>query len=140
MKTKFEKVDDWIKVPVNLNVYPLQAVHSSGYAFMDRAHVRLEEEKKGEVAVWLQSKNDKQDLQELALEFSDELLNYAHYFSRLKINAENMKLLLQRALFSASPSIVKEAEEKEIENLIKELEAEEKQGASKAKTGTKSKK
>lgn len=133
MKTKFEKVDDWVKVPVNLNVYPLQSVHSSGYVFMDRAHVRLEEEKKDLVAVWLKPKNDTQDLQKLALEFSDELLNYAHYFSSLKTNAENMKILLQRALFSASPSIVKEAEEKEIEDLIKELEAEEKQVTPKAK-------
>jgi len=134
MTSKFEKLDDWVKVPVNLKVYPLQSVHSSSYAFMDRAHVRLEEEKKDVVAVWLKPKNEKQDLQKLALEFSDELLNYAHYFSSLKVNADNMKVLLQRALFSASPSIVKEAEDKEIENLIKELEAEEKQSASKAKT------
>ena len=133
MKSKFEKADDWIKVPVDLKVYPLQSIHSSGYAFMDRAHVRLEEEKKDVVAVWLKPKNEAQDLQKLALEFSDELLNYAHYFSSLKANAENMKILLQRALFSASPSIVKEAEEKEIENLIKELEAEEKQGNSEGK-------
>jgi hypothetical protein len=140
MVAKFEKVDDWIKVPVDLRVYPLQSVHSSGYAFMDRAHVRLEEEKKDLVAVWLKPKNDTQDLQKLALEFSDELLNYAHYFSSLKINAENMKILLQRALFSASPSIVKEAEDKEIENLIKELEAEEKQAVPKAKKASKTKK
>jgi len=140
MLSKFEKLDDWVKVPVNLKVYPLQSVHSSGYAFMDRAHVRLEEEKKDHVAVWLKPKNEKQDLQKLALEFSDELLNYAHYFSSLKVNAENMKILLQRALFSASPSIVKEAEDKEIENLIKELEAEEKQSAPKAKTTPKSQK
>ena len=140
MKSKFEKQDDWVKVPVNLKVYPLQSVHSSGYAFMDRAHVRLEEEKKGQVMVWLKPKNEAQDLQKLALEFSDELLNYAHYFSSLKLNAENMKVLLQRALFSASPSIVKEAEEKEIENLIKELEAEEKQGNPKGKTTPKSQK
>ena len=51
-----------------------------------------------------------------------------------------MKVLLQRALFSASPSIVKEAEDKEIENLIKELEAEEKQTAPKSKTAPKSQK
>jgi len=140
MKEKFEKVNDWIKVPVSLKVYPLQSVHSAGYAFMDRAHVRLEEEKKDGIEVWLKPKNDKQDLQKLALEFSDELLNYAHYFSSLKTNAENMKILLQRALFSASPSIVKEAEDKEIENLIKELEAEEKQGAPKPKTVPKSQK
>ena len=137
MKIKFEEADDWVKVPVDLKVYPLQSVHSSGYAFMDRAHVRLEEEKKDTIAVWLKPKNDKQDLQKLALEFSDELLNYAHYFSSLKTNAENMKILLQRALFSASPSIVKEAEDKEIENLIKELESEEKQGTPKAKTAPK---
>ena len=140
MKANFEKVDDWVKVPVNLKVYPLQSIHSSGYAFMDRAHVRLEEEKKDVVAVWLKPKNDKQDLQKLALEFSDELLNYAHYFSSLKVNAENMKVLLQRALFSASPSIVKEAEEKEIEYLIKELEAEEKEASPKSKIAPKSKK
>ncbi len=140
MEAKFEELDDWVKVPVNLKVYPLQSVHSSGYVFMDRAHVRLEEEKKNKIAVWLKPKNQAQDLQELALEFSDELLNYAHYFSSLKINAENMKVLLQRALFSASPSIVKEAEEKEIENLIKELEAEEKQVTPKAKTVPKSQK
>jgi hypothetical protein len=137
MEAKFEKLDDWVKVPVNLKVYPLQSVHSAGYVFMDRAHIRLEEEKKDLVAVWLKAKNGTQDLQKLALDFSDELLNYAHYFSSLKINAENMKVLLQRALFSASPSIVKEAEEKEIENLIKELEAEEKQGAPNAKAATK---
>jgi len=140
MKTTFEVADHWVKVPVNLKVYPLQSIHSSGYAFMDRAHVRLEEEKKDVVAVWLKPKNDKQDLQKLALEFSDELLNYAHYFSSLKANAENMKVLLQRALFSASPSTVREAEEKEIENLIKELEAEEKQGAPKAKATPKAQK
>jgi His-Xaa-Ser system protein HxsD len=140
MKAKFEKVDDWIKVPVSLKLYTLQAVQSAGYVFMDRAHVRLEDEKKDSVTVWLKAKNDKQDLQKLALEFSDELLNYAHYFSSLKTNAENMKVLLQRALFSASPSIVKEAEEKEIENLIKELEAEEKQTSSKSKAATKSQK
>jgi hypothetical protein len=140
MKPKFEKAEDWIKVPVSLKVYPLQSVHSAGYAFMDRAHVRLEEEKHDMIAVWLKSKNEKQDLERLALEFSDELLNYAHYFSSLKTNAENMKVLLQRALFSASPSIVKEAEEKEIENLIKELEAEEKQATPKVKAAPKSQK
>jgi hypothetical protein len=139
MKTKFEKKEGWIKVSVDLKVYPLQSIHSAGYVFMDRAHVNLEEEKKDLVAVWLKPKKDGQDLEKLALEFSDELLNYAHYFSSLKTNAENMKVLLQRALFSASPSIVKEAEEKEIENLIKELEMEEKK-APKAKTAPKSQK
>ncbi len=140
MKAKFETAEGWVNIPVNLKVYPLQSIHSSGHAFMDRAHVRLEEEKKDVVGVWLKPKKEAQDLQKLALEFSDELLNYAHYFSSLKVNAENMKVLLQRALFSASPSIVKEAEEKEIEDLIKELEAEENQAKPKSKAASKSQK
>lgn len=140
MKTKFDKKDGWVNVPVDMKVYPLQSVQSSGYAFMDKAHVRIEQPNKDSASVWLKPKKESQDLEKLALEFTDELLNYAHYFSSLKVNADNMKTLLQRALFSASPSIVKEAEEKEIENLIKELEAEEKQGSSKAKKTDKSKK
>lgn len=139
MKTKFEKNEGWIKVPVDLKVYSLQSVQSAAYAFMDRAHIKLEEDKKDLVAAWLKPKAETKDLEKLALEFTDELLNYAHYFSSLKTNADNMKILLQRALFSASPSIVKEAEEKEIENLIKELEAEEKKSVPKSKTSAKSK-
>lgn len=140
MKQKFEISDGWIKVPVDLKVYPLQAVHSSGYAFMDKAFVKLEEEKKDVVAVWLKPKGIVKDLEIVALEFCEELLNYAHYFTSLKANGENMKTLLQRALFSTSPSMVKEAEEKEIENLIKELEAEEHQSSTKPKKNSSPKK
>ena len=137
MKQKFEQSEGWIKVPVDLKAYPLQAIHSAGYAFMDKSFVKLEEEKKDLVAVWLKPKENVKDLEKIALEFCEELLNYAHYFSSLKVNGDNMKTLLQRALFSASPSMVKEAEEKEIENLIKELEAEEDQSSSKNKKTTK---
>jgi His-Xaa-Ser system protein HxsD len=140
MKQKFEQSEGWIKVSVDLKVYPLQSIHSAGYAFMDKAHIKLEEEKKDLVAVWLKPKDGAKDLEKVALDFCEELLNYAHYFSSLKANADNMKTLIQRALFSASPSIVKEAEEKEIENLIKELEAEETQAPAKSKKTSKSEK
>ena len=66
-KTKFAQEDGWIKVTVDLKVYPLQSVHSAGYVFMDRAHLKLEEEKKEQVAVWLKPKKDAKDLEKLAL-------------------------------------------------------------------------
>lgn len=137
MAKAFQKDDGWVKVPVNTNVYPLQSIHSAGYVFMDRAYVRLDEGARGGVDVWLQPKGKDKDLDQLALDFSQELLNYAHYFSSLKENAESIKMLLQRALFSASPSLVKEAEEKEIEDLIKELEAEDDQAVKKENKVTK---
>lgn len=138
MKMNFVKSDGWIGVPVNIKLYPLQSLHSAGYSFMDRAYVRFDEESENNVVAWLKAKENNAELDQIALDFSQELLNYAHYFSSLKTNAEGMKMLLQRALFSASPALVKEAEEKEIEDLIKELEAEEVQDVKKAKKSKKS--
>jgi His-Xaa-Ser system protein HxsD len=126
MHKNFKKVDGWVKVPVKTKVYALSTVYSAGYVFMDKAYVYLDTEGKGDVAVWLRPKKKGADLDTLAMDFCQELLNYAHYFTSLKANAESTKLLLQRALFSAAPSLVQEAEEKEIQDLIKELEAEEK--------------
>jgi hypothetical protein len=137
MKGKFQKVDGWVKVLVQTRVYGLQTVYSAGYVMMDKAYFYLDMDGKDAVAVWLKPKG-KADLDQLAMDFCQELLNYAHYFASLKVNAESMKLLLQRALFSAAPSMVKEAEEKEIQDLIKELEQEEeKENKKKSKKGKK---
>ncbi len=124
MKGKFIQSDGWVKVVVQTKVYALQAVYAAGYVMMDKAYIYLDMDAKDKVAVWLKPKG-KADMDQLAMDFCQELLNYAHYFASLKVNAESMKILLQRALFSAAPSMVKEAEEKEIQDLIKELEQEE---------------
>ncbi len=132
MQKALVKVKGWGKLSINTKVYPLQTLYSAGYAFMDKAYVYLDTEPGGRVAVWIYPKAKGAKLETLAMEFSEELLNYAHYFSSLKVNAESTKLLLQRALFSAAPSLAKEAEEKEIQDLIKELEQVEKDEQTKA--------
>jgi hypothetical protein len=133
MQKNFVKANGWVKLSVATKVYPLQTVYSAGYVFMDKAYIYLDHEGKDKVAVWLKPKSAKMKLDRLAMDFSQELLNYAHYFSSLKANAESVKLLLQRALFSASPALVQEAEEKEIKDLIQELEQEEKKESAKTK-------
>lgn len=122
---KLDVIDGWVKVPVRTQVYPLQTVYSAGYVYMDKAYFYLEPDGPEGVSVWLKPKKDGQDAAALGLEFYQELLNYAHYFTSLKANAESVKLLMQRALFSAAPALAKEAEDKEIQDLIKELEQEE---------------
>jgi len=133
MHKSFKKVDGWIKLAVKTKVYSLPTVYAAGYVFMDKAYVYLDSEGVDKVAVWLRPKDKKADLEVIAAEFCQELLNYAHYFTSLKANAESAKILLQRALFSAAPSLVQEAEEKEIQDLIKELEQEEKKESQKGK-------
>ena len=133
MLKNFIKTDGWIKVPVKTRVYSLPTIYSAGYVFMDKAYIYLDSEGADHVAVWLRPKGKGANLDTLAAEFCQELLNYAHYFTSLKANAESVKILLQRALFSAAPSLVQESEEKEIQDLIKELEAEEKKESKKRK-------
>lgn len=133
MHKSFKKVDGWIKMVVKTKVYSLPTIYSAGYVFMDKAYVYLDSEGSDKVVIWLCPKNKRADLDSLAAEFCQEMLNYAHYFTSLKANADSVKILLQRALFSAAPSLVQEAEEKEIQDLIKELEQEEKKESKKGK-------
>ena len=118
-----EKDKEWYKIKVNKKAYSLRAIYSAAYVFLDKFYIMVDEDKnyylinvKGKDSGI--SEND-------ALEVDNQLVNYERYFSMLKENNEVAKLIIQRSLFSASPKFLQEAEEKEIEDLIKELEADE---------------
>lgn len=120
--------DDRAEVRLNSKVYSKETIFAAGYVFLDKAYILLDESG-GQYIVSLYPQKQNTDIKKLAMEFLNELLNYSHYFTRLKANADSIKAIMQRALFSTAPSLVQEAEEKEIEDLIKELEEEEKNAA-----------
>ncbi|MBL7197984.1 MAG: hypothetical protein ISS47_07780 [Candidatus Omnitrophica bacterium] len=131
---------DCVELKVNPKVYSKETIYSAGYVFLDKAYILLDQDK-DKIIVHLYPQKKSEDLKKLGLDFYNELLNYSHYFSRAKTNAEAVKALMQRALFSAAPSMVQEAEDKEIQDLIKELEEEEKKEQGKSvKTNKKTKK
>lgn len=121
-KIKFN--EDYAELCVNSEIYTKETIFAVGYVLLDKVYILLDAVKK-DFVIYIYPQNKKTDLKKVTLEFCNELLNYAHYFSRLENNTETIKLIMQRALFSAAPSLVQEAEEKEIEDLIKELEEEE---------------
>lgn len=125
MLKSIEKGKNWVRLSVDPLVYPLPTIYSAGYVFLDKAYIYLDKKSKNKISVFIYPKKKNQNLDELAGDFYNELLNYAHYYTSLKANADAVKMLTQRALFSAEPSLVKEAEEQEIADLIKELEEEE---------------
>lgn len=133
MQKIIKKGKDWVQLSVNQKVYPLPTIYSAGYVFLDRAYIYLDKNSNGKISVWLYPKNKKENLEKLGMSFYNELLNYAHYSSRVKVNSASIKMIMQRVLFSAAPSLVQEAEEKEIQDLIQELEAEEKAETKKKK-------
>lgn len=125
MEQKFKIEKDVAILEVNEKVYSKETIFAAGYIFLDKAYILLDRVK-DKIVVYLYPQDKDTNLKTMSLEFYNELLNYAHYYSRLKVNAEAIKSLMQRALFSAAPTLVQEAEDKEIETLIKELEEEEK--------------
>lgn len=116
------KVNGWAKIILGNSTYSLPTIYSAAYVFLDRAYVYLDKESKEEITVWLYPKNKKDNLNRLGLDFYNELINYGHYFNTLKDNAEAIKALMQRALFSAAPSLLKDVAAKEVENTCKKLE------------------
>lgn len=115
-----DKKNNHIKLKVNSQVYPLATIFAAGYTFLDKAYILLDKDNKGNIFIYLFPQKKNKDLKKFGLEFFNELLNYSHYFSASKANSETIKLILQRALFSASPSMAKDAEDKYIDNLIDE--------------------
>lgn len=123
-KPKININENYAELRVNTEIYSKETIFAVGYVFLDKAYILLDIDK-NDFVIYLYPQQKGSDLNQICLEFCNELLNYAHYFTRSENNAEAIKSIMQRALFSAAPSLVQEAEEKEIEDLIKELEAEE---------------
>lgn len=118
---KFGDNEKYIKLNLCAETYSLQSVYAAGYIFLDKAYILLDRGKNNDIEVYLFPKND-QDPVVLGKEFLNELINYGHYFSRVENNATTIKTIMQRVLFTANPKFAEEAEEQEIQELLKELE------------------
>ena len=108
---------------VNPQLYSKEIIHSAVYVFLNDAYFLLEGDPEKEITVKIIEKAGK-DPEEVKHELMNELINYASYFAKLKENKEVIKMILEKAMFSASPSLVEEAEEREIQELLKELDEE----------------
>jgi His-Xaa-Ser system protein HxsD len=104
-KAKINKTKNQINVTVDPNLYPLEAVYGASYVFLDRAYLRLDGDPKKEIIIRIKGKEElnKKELNNLANDFLNELLNYS---LRYKISNNNRKIreyIVGKALFSSMP-------------------------------------
>lgn len=125
MKKNININKDHAELVIDGRIYSKENIFAAGYIFLDRAYIILDQDK-NKFIVHIYPRDKRANLKVLSFDFYNELLNYAHYFSRVKANAAAIKIIMQRALFSAAPSLVEEAQDKEIQELIEQLEEEEK--------------
>ena len=123
-----ELSEDSIKIKLNPKIYSMQIIYSAAYALLDKAYIVLDGNPETEISAEIFSKGSGSEglesLEKLKQRFHDELINYGNYYSSLNRDKEIVKMILERALFSANPSLAEEAEEKEIQELLKDLKEE----------------
>jgi len=115
-------VDDKLVLKLNIELYPLNSIYAAAYVFLEDAYFIMDKEEDKFVKVSIISKG--KSLEQLKLDFYNELINFNHYFIHLESNKDVVRMIIERALFSANPSLVEESEKQEIQNLLKELEKE----------------
>jgi len=121
---KFTDGTKYAALEISQSVYDIKTIQAASYVFLDKAYILLDQNTKNKIEVYLFPKDARLDPKVCALEFCNELVNYAHYFTRVESNAEVTKTIMQRVLFSVNPKAAEQAEEQEIQDLLKELENE----------------
>jgi len=91
MKNQINPKENQIVFWLNSKTYPLEAIYSTAYVFLDRAYVYLDGDPAKRIVVSLKSKEklNKKQLEVLTGEFHNELLNY---LLRVEIAKRNKKI------------------------------------------------
>ncbi len=105
LSLKVNEKENKITATINPLLYPIEAIYGAAYVFLDRAYLFLDGDPKKSVVVDMKGKEkmSKKQLENLAGEFYNEIVNYA---LRNKISRNNQKIreyIVARAL-SITPS------------------------------------
>jgi len=96
-------LDGAIQIRLDARAYSLSRAYATAYAYLDRAWVVFEGDGQSEIRILVRPKKKEVDLDGLAKEFLNELVSVTNYFNNLEANKEVISMIMQRALFSASP-------------------------------------
>ena len=95
--------DNIIMFKLDTKTYPLEAIYSTAYVFLDKAYIFLDGDPKKEIAVCLKGKKklNSKELKELEGEFHNELLNYLLRVNIAKRNKKIREVIVGTALVSS---------------------------------------
>jgi len=112
---KIVKKKNELVISLNPKIYPLEAIYGVCYVFINRAYLFLDGNPKKEIRVLIKGKEElnSKELEKLAGEFKNELLNYTLRLSIAKNTKKIRETIVERALFSVLPH------EKELEKINK---------------------
>ena len=137
IKIKVNKKEDLILISIDPMVYPLDAIYSTAYFFLDKAYVLIYGNPKKEITVELKLKefayhhdtgptiqklktnqvSTGYNLKKLEKEFNKELLNYSTYNSIEKKNEGMREKIIRRGLLNPSPPTINNSNQVDTEGI-----------------------
>jgi len=114
-------------VSINPKVFPLEVVYAACYVLLDKAYFILDGNPEKEIKVIIRAKNPKikkGELEKIALQLHDELINYATYAVQAARNQAVREAIIKRALATnlAEEEYCAECEEETLKEKAKEIE------------------
>ncbi|RLG70454.1 MAG: hypothetical protein DRO07_00120 [Candidatus Iainarchaeum archaeon] len=115
-------------VSINPKVFPLEVVYAACYVLLDKAYFILDGDPEKEIKAIIRAKNPKikkGELEKIALQLHDELINYATYAVQAARNQAVREAIIKRALATNLAEEEYSPERKEEETLkekAKEIE------------------
>lgn len=122
MGTSVEIKEGEVVLSINPKTYTLERVYATAYVFLDSCYVLFDGDPATQIIVRLKPKSASMNLEELGRTFMNELISISNYFLQFEQNKDVINAVLQRALFSASPKLVAQAEEAEINRILEEVQ------------------
>jgi His-Xaa-Ser system protein HxsD len=115
---EFSQGEKQLKFKINTKIYPLESVYQAAYFFLDQVYIFLDGEPQKEIQVIMKFKKEvnEKNLEELAGEFYNELLNQLLRHKISQSNAKIREYIVSQALYNAVPN--------EVDELLKEVEEE----------------
>ncbi|MFH2008457.1 MAG: His-Xaa-Ser system protein HxsD [bacterium] len=112
MTPKIETKKSEVRWDIGLSTYPMDAVFGASYVFLDRCYVYLDKTPDKRIAIVLRGKEtlDREALEALAGEFSNELLHQVLRTRIAKRTGKVREMIIGRALFSAEGPAASEDE------------------------------
>lgn len=107
-----DKANKSVVISLSSKIYPLEVIYSAAYTFLDRAFVIIDGDPDKEILVQFKAKDSKQDLEDLAQSFNNELVSYAVYVVQAARSSGIRQAIVQAALSSV--------EEEEESNFIED--------------------
>lgn len=103
-----------IIITLDKNLYELDTIYTTSYVFLEKAYILLKSNDK-DYFIILKIKNGNDDLEYIANEFCNQLINYSFQLEMSKKNLNTKKEILEQ-IYSSTPEDNNVSEDAEIED------------------------